>query len=354
MRRAWSWIPVLGVLLSVTMLRSMAQSETPSGDLPPCIQRAHALDQPWIPVRSACLEAVIDDESLGALAFTALAAGDEGALYATRPFAGEVIVLRDTDGDLLPDAPSTLIDGLILPNGLAYAGGTLYITAGDTLYRWENGSLEMLVDGLPGLPTDGGYWLGGVTVHDGRVYIGIGAACDTCLDTDPDRGLIASYALDGSDRRVEMRGLLQPNDLDFVGERLFVADAAQDALFIREPGGDVQSIRIEFPAQTRPLGLAYYSGDALSFITDQVLLVESGSVNTVDMHGYTIVRVDPATEEQHAIMPSPNDVFTNMEMNLRGSGFFPHRPLDVTVSPEGWVYISITEGRILALRPFTE
>jgi len=38
-------------------------------------------------------------------------------------------------------------------------------------------------------------------------------------------------------------------------------------------------------------------------------------------------------------------------MNYRGSGFFPQRPLDVAVSERGWVYISISGGRIIAMRP---
>ena len=38
-------------------------------------------------------------------------------------------------------------------------------------------------------------------------------------------------------------------------------------------------------------------------------------------------------------------------MSYRGSGFFPQRPLDVAVTEQGWVYISIGGGRILVLRP---
>jgi hypothetical protein len=42
--------------------------------------------------------------------------------------------------------------------------------------------------------------------------------------------------------------------------------------------------------------------------------------------------------------------FSLEAMSYRGSGFFPHRPLDVTVTEQGWVYISIGGGRIIVLR----
>ena len=48
---------------------------------------------------------------------------------------------------------------------------------------------------------------------------------------------------------------------------------------------------------------------------------------------------------------SPTSDFTLEQMNYRGSGFFPQRPLDVAVTEQGWVYISVGGGRILALRP---
>jgi hypothetical protein len=51
-------------------------------------------------------------------------------------------------------------------------------------------------------------------------------------------------------------------------------------------------------------------------------------------------------------MPADNNnVYTVEQMNYRGSGLWPHRPLDVTVNAWGWIYISVGGGRILAIRP---
>lgn len=318
----------------------------------PCSQRPHMLEQPWIRVNFACLEEVINDQSLGALAFTALAVGDDGTLYAARPRTGEVIALTDSDGDDLPDAPETLVSGLSLPNALVFSPGddALYIAGGTNLYRWRDGALVTLVDDLP---TEGAFGTGGLTMHGERLYVGIGASCQFCESPDPDRGAVWSFALDGSDRRVEMRGLLQPSDLVFVADRLYVIDTVRGIL-IAQDGQE-----IPFAADSQPTGLAFYPHDTniLTLIQNRLLVVLSGSSHPVHLTGYQVMSVDPVSGAVESVMPTqpepgtPQSDFTDEEMSLRGSGFFPQRPIDVTVSPEGWVYISITDGRILALRP---
>ena len=40
-------------------------------------------------------------------AFTALEVGPDGAIYATRPLTGQVMIIRDSDGDDLPDTMTT-------------------------------------------------------------------------------------------------------------------------------------------------------------------------------------------------------------------------------------------------------
>ena len=82
----------------------------------------------------------------------------------------------------------------------------------------------------------------------------------------------------------------------------------------------------------------------------------SGSYNDLDLRGYAVVAADPQTGTYAPLMPArpddnPASNFTLEEMNYRGSGFFPQRPLDVAVTEQGWVYISVGGGRILALRP---
>jgi hypothetical protein len=91
-----------------------------------------------------------------------------------------------------------------------------------------------------------------------------------------------------------------------------------------------------------------------------LLVVLNGSQNQTPITGYQLVAVQfdetgqPA--EMLTLIPQRVDdinreAFTPTEMNYRASGFWPQRPLDVAVSPQGWVYVSVSGGAVLALRP---
>ena len=93
---------------------------------------------------------------------------------------------------------------------------------------------------------------------------------------------------------------------------------------------------------------------------DALLLTLHGSRHRVFPSGYAlaVIRFDEQglPLEPEVILPqasraNAHPYFTVAVMNHRGSGFWPERPLDVASGPEGQVYVSMTGGRILALRP---
>ncbi|NDJ62998.1 MAG: hypothetical protein GYB67_17900 [Chloroflexi bacterium] len=361
----------------------------------PCFWRATTLSQPWISPDMPCLEAVIDDPSAGELAFTALAVAAEGTLYAARPLAGQIIALDDADGDGLPETPRIAADGLTLPNALTVHNGALYIAGGAHIYRLSGGDLTVLVDDLP---VGGGFWTGGIAVGpleqtDARIYVGVGAPCAACTPEDSERGTILSFALDGTDRRVLAAGLRQPADLAWHNGALWVVDSAPPARNSDDDQADLDELNrvtpdahfgwpyclgagnhqhlpgmdcaeaaaptLTFPTGSTPLGITGYRSDAIPALDGALLVALGGSYNTRDLRGYVVVAVtvDSATgaARYRPILPAwpeprPPE-FTLAEINYRGSGVWPHRPYDVAASPEGWVYISVGGGRILALRP---
>lgn len=325
-----------------------------------CYFRPTSLDEPWIPSALVCLEQVIHAPEKGDLAYTALAVGEDGTLYAARPLSGQVVALRDTDGDFLPDTEQVIAENLTLPNGLTFADGALYISGGRHIYRVEGEQLFTLVNDLP---SDGGYWTGGIAVHGERLYVATGAPCYDCEFDDPRRGVILSFSLDGDDEQLVVSGLRQPTDLAFVGDRLLVTDSALDAIFAVDDGQLVELLT--FTPQSAPMGLTYYSSSAYEVLQDQLLITLNGSNDTVDLRGYAIMAFDMQNQTMVSIMPAAHhslsgnlidhsSQFTLEEMNLRASGFFPNHPLDITMSPSGWLYISISGGQILALRPYIE
>lgn len=369
----------------------------------PCIDRPHYNPHPWVNGTLYCLEDVALDPSGGVLSFTALTTDAEGRLYAARPLAGEVYTFEDSDGDGLQETPRLLIDGLTQPNALAFHDGALYIAGGAHLYRWQDDTLTVLVDDLP---SGGGFWTGGLTLAPDavdptqmRLYVGIGAPCDHCIPDDPLRGTILSFALDGSDRRVEAQGVRHPAALATLHNSLWFVDSARDHAAVDYPdqplldelnrlpltagetahfgfphciGANIPDLRetafdcgeaypaaLPLPTGSRPAAIAAYTSDTIPRFTNHLLLVLNGDYNSSRLINVIVVLVtldergDPTGSE--VIMPeATNPTFPALSveaLNLQGSGFWPERPLNLTISPEGWVYVSVTSGRIFVLRP---
>ncbi len=383
--------PIMVLSLSIMLLTLPIQITYGQAELPLCSERITFIDPPWINGTLWCLEQVIAEPNAGELAFTALATDANGTLYATRPFPGEVWALDDTNGDSLPDKLRLVAADLERPNGLAYYDGALYVSGAMQIYRIVGDEVEILVDNLP---SGTGFWSGGLTVGpDDRLYVGIGAPCDYCLPDDPLRGTILSFALDGSDRQVVATGLRHPADIAFLNGILWTVDTARDGLFDTSdldelnqvtpgtdfgwpycvgadnqpdwPGGadcsGVTPPSLALPTHSTPVGLAAYTSDTFPNITRSLLVALHGPTNQADLRdgfslavvqfdadgtptGYTIILPEQADKT------NPPGLTTN-DIQYQGSGLWPHAPLDVTVSPEGWIYLSVTGGTIYALRP---
>ena len=375
---------LLLVVLLVMLISVNSAGAQPSAP-PSCGDRAGFLSQPWFKLGIVCLQEAYNDPSLGDLAFTSLASAPDGTLYAARPLSGEVVALTDADRDGVFDVTKTVAEGLTLPNGLDYHDDALYISGGSHIYRLNGDKLDTLVDDLP---SGGGFWTGGIAVgEDGRIYVATGASCDFCVQVNPARGAVLSFALDGSDRQIVATGLRQPADLAFQGGDLYVVDSAPYDLFDMfsldeidrvQPGANfgfpycvglhnAPDMRvfdcakatppvIALPTASTPTGIAAYRGNAAPALEGKLLVVLSGDYNHLELRGYQVVIADPVSGTYTSLMPTrpddnPNTITSPVAMNYLGSGFFPQRPLDVAVTEQGWIYVSESGGRILVLRP---
>jgi glucose/arabinose dehydrogenase len=381
--------PLLIVILAFILSISLTQAQD---KLPKCQDRSTWIDPPWVNGLEWCLELVLKDDSMGELGYTALAAAPDGTLYATRPNSGEILMLTDEDGDDLPETPHVIADGLTLPNGLAFYDGALYISGAQYIYRMDGDfRVETLIDDLP---WGAGFWTGGLTIgSDERIYIAIGATCDYCEQTDSKRGAVWSYALDGSDPQQVASGLRQPGDVAFRDGVLWTLDSARDDLDVADLdeinrvtdgahfgwpycfGSDNQSDSLigdfdcaqadtpalVLPTHSTPIRLETYNDDTFPKIKNDLLVVLHGSFNQSELQGYALAVVQFDGEDQisgyrsiipeQAVNPRTPYVYPLSEIQYQESGFWPHRPLDVTVSREGWIYISVGGGQIFVLRP---
>lgn len=379
-------LPCLTLLLAILLLPAF-HARAAENPLPPCHERPTFRDPPWVDAGRFCLELVYQTAQNEALALVALAVAPDGTLYAASPLRGEIQALRDSDGDGLPDAAQVLLGGLSRPSALAWHDDALYIGAADGIWRLraDDREPELLVADLPRLTgqADGDLVIDG----NGAIYLSLAAPCSACDVNDAPS--ILAIAPDGS-RRALARGLRQPAGLALRHGELWATDIAGraaarqgdalDEINRIEPGahygwpwcvgaqrlparpGAIDCERtaapaLALPTGSYPLGLAWYDHAALPDLQGSLLVTLHGSRHRITLRGYALaaIRFDESGRAlaPEAILPQETGGrnFSVSKMNYRGSGFWPERPLDVAVSPEGWIYVSVTGGRILALRP---
>ena len=370
-------------------------------ELGKCTERPTVIqDELYVDHLRWCVEGIVNDPTIEPMAFTALEVAPDGTLYATRPLTGQVMAIRDTNDDFFPDTMETFATGLTLPNGLAYYDNKLYVAGGANIYQIDaDGTVAVIVDDLP---TGEGFWTGGIAIgDDNRLVVTIGAPCENCEFEASERGLILSMALDGSDRQTLATGFRNPADVEFYRGELWTLDTsprkyqtkALDELNLVQTGGwygfpyclgndtvnipsddirceDAVRPRLLFGSSATPRSLVAYPYDTLPGTKDTLIIVLSGEPTQVDFFGYKVVMVNFDENNQPLgltlLIPFRKDsgkqAFEPYEergyyarhsitLSEQGWGLYPQQPLAVAVNSRGWIYLSITGGQIVALRP---
>lgn len=390
--------------LTLFFLHSVSSIQAQQPELGKCSERPRVITGAlFVDYLRWCVESVIDNSEIEPLSFTALEAAPDGSLFATRPLAGQVMIIEDADGDQLPDTMRTFAEGLNMPNGLAYHEGDLYVSGSSNIYRISaGGSADTIVNDLP---VGAGFPVGGLVVgEDERLYVAVGAPCDDCEFDEPERGAILSMTLEGADREVIATGFRHPADLEFYRGKLWTLDSAPRS-YRSEAVDEVNQVetgawygfpyclgadranlapdqfdcaaseppRVLFGAGARPSSLAAYPYDTLTGTADTLVVVLSGEPTQIDFVGYKVVMLNFDDQDQplgatlllpfriestrQAYVPYDGEGYfwrQYITLSELGWGIYPQQPLAVAVNHYGWIYISMTGGRIIALRPANE
>ncbi|MBT3784967.1 sorbosone dehydrogenase family protein, partial [bacterium] len=141
-----------------------------------------------------------------------LALSEDGVVFAgTR--GEKVYSIEDKDRDGTADSVKTLVDGMNMPNGIAFHGGALYVAEVNQVWRFEKGkkvdfsdSRRKLIRG--DLPKDVHHgWKYIRFGPDGMLYIPVGAPCNVCLKKDPRYASLLKMKPDGTDLAVYASGI---------------------------------------------------------------------------------------------------------------------------------------------------
>ena len=319
--------------------------------------------------------------SHGTPGIRAIAEGPNGTIFAgTRAIGRVYAITRNADGTT---RTRVFAQGLSQPNGLVMIGTSLYVLAVNRVLRYDNAEANLDSPPAPvdltaafALPTEqehGGnhHWKFATLGPDGRIYTNVGVNCNVC-DTDRDKfALLVSFNPDGSDRRIEARGVRNSVGMahhpitrelwatnhgrDWMGN-----DNPQDTLIrVRRAGEDhgfpfcvgnwadpdfnrgrqcsefVQPAALMGP-HTAVLGMRFYTGTMFpEQYRNQIFIARRGSWNRTQLSGFDVV---VAHLDAQGNVTRIEDFLTGLrdDANQR----FLDRPAEVHVLRDGSMLVS--------------
>jgi glucose/arabinose dehydrogenase len=252
--------------------------------------------------------------------------------------ANRITLLRDTNGDGVPEVRTVFLDHLNSPFGVALIGHDLYVANTDAIvrYPYQDGETSITAPGtkltdLPGGPIDHHWTKALVASPDGsKLYVGVGSnsnVTENGMEAERERAAIWEVDTATGAHRIYASGVRNPTGLQFepeTGKLWAIAnerdeigpDLVPDYLTSVQDGGfygwpysyygrhldpRVKPQRPDLVAKAivpdyalsshvAPLGLAMYSGNSLpANYREGAFVGEHGSWDRTPLNGYKVV-----------------------------------------------------------------
>ena len=254
-----------------------------------------------------------------------LAIGKNGIVYVSTRGQGVVYALEDQNHDGQADKRYVVASGLNSPNGLSYHDGTLYVAEINRIIKFSG--IDESYDDKPGydivygnLPKDTHHgWRYMALGPDDKIYLGIGAPCNTCEVSDP-YGSIARLNLDGTGFEIVARGIRNTVGFDWNPEdqSLWFTENGSDEMGEDAPVDELNQVRdlgehygfpychagnildpkfgegkncLDYSSPSLPLS-PHAAALGMKFVDGKILIAEHGSWNRKVPIGYRIMSVD--------------------------------------------------------------
>ncbi|MBI3151886.1 MAG: PQQ-dependent sugar dehydrogenase [Chloroflexi bacterium] len=211
---------------------------------------------PTIPVALIELEGTILPAGFSIIKFatvyrpTALTFDNQGNMLVASPDS-KIYILKDSDKDGRADSQSVFAAGYYLPLGLAVhpSTGDIYISyqgaiavLQDTDHDGQSDTSKVVFQNLPsfGKHQNNNLKFG----PDGWLYMGLGSACDSCVDVDARNATILRFNIESGESEIYAKGLRNPFDLAFhpVTGELFATENGRDDLGLGAPQEELNRI----------------------------------------------------------------------------------------------------------------
>ncbi len=271
----------------------------------------------------------------------------------------------------------TIARGLNRPTGVACYQQDLYVAETDRILRYEKIAQHLKNIPVPttvtnNLPNKSHHGLRVIEVGpDQKLYVGVGAPCNVCLQDDPRFATILTMKLDGKSQEIYASGVrntvgfdwdpltqqlwftdngrdwlgdhLPPDELNYAPQKAmhfgfpyFYADNEPDPVYGRAaPKATYTKPKAKLSPHVAALGMTFYSGKHVpQEYRDQILIAEHGSWNSSSKVGYRIEIAQLTQDRKHVASVKPFITGWLQQQKVWG------RPVDVLVMSDGSFLIS--------------
>ncbi|HSA80219.1 MAG TPA: PQQ-dependent sugar dehydrogenase [Geminicoccaceae bacterium] len=194
-----------------------------------------------------------------------LARDPASGAIAVGTWSGEVYGVWDQDGDGAADSIVTRLEGLKVPNRVAFHDGYLYVAEQHRLARYPveglaperqlDAAAEVIFDSLLDTVNHGWRCIG--FGPDGKLYVAVGVACNICDFEEPE-GSILRMDPDGANVETFARGIRNSVGFDFHPDTavLHFTNNGTDDIDDNEPADEFNAA----PEAGMHFGFPYYAG----------------------------------------------------------------------------------------------
>lgn len=310
----------------------------------------------------------------------------------TENSANRITVLRDKDGDAVPEERQIFLDSLNQPFGMLILNDYFYVANTDGLYRYpyKEGQLQLKSKGekILDLPAGGynNHWTRNLIANEdgSKIYVSVGSASNAGeygMDKEIRRANILEINPDGTGEKIYAAGLRNPVGMDWnpVTGELWTAVNERDKLgnnlvpdyitSVKQDGwygwpysyyGDIKDPRWEedphndlvekalvpdvpMGPHTASLGLKFYTAEQFpEKYKNGAFVGQHGSWNRADFSGYKVVFV-PFEEGKPGL---PEDFLTGFIASEADSEVYG-RPVAVSILPDGSLLVNDDDSNII-------